>query len=651
MNATQTSSTNNSKKSSLRTVLFVAILGVGLVTVLAISGLALGTISHNNSQAMDDLELELRRGFDLYLRYQVETAYTMLGEVYRQHETGELSYDEAFRLGTTLLREIRYGLEETDTTDGYFWADTSAGVNVVLFGNEAVEGTDRDDLQDALGNYLIQDIREAAMQGGGFTDYYFARPGEAEAEPKRGYSLYFEPFDLVIGTGAYTVEIDALLAERAAELAERFSAALLTFALVALIGMAVTSGFLYYVTRRVLGPIQRTAAALNDAAKGQGDLTRRLPVNSHDEIGQLAQSFNDFSSSLELMIIKIRGSAGRLDETGIGLASNMEEMAAAVNQIAANIESVAGLIEKQTQSVGDSSSAVEEIDRNINSLEQIIEQQAGAVTESSASIEQMLSNISSIGRSVEQSDSRIKELVGAAEDGKQRVGAVNSSLQEVAAESDSLLEANRVIATVAAQTNLLAMNAAIEAAHAGQYGHGFAVVAEEIRALAEKASQQAKATGASLKSIKGLIDGVADTSDGAEQKFSLVLEMIREVSRLGAEIRQALEEQNTGSREIMTALEHMNSLMTQVTTGAQEIGTGRAAVLQEIGRLQEISRQVRESIDEMQTGVGEINTSVTNVSVMSGENKELIGGLVELVSQFEVSETEQSVSGYSRSEP
>ncbi|MCA1755711.1 MAG: cache domain-containing protein, partial [Spirochaeta sp.] len=615
MNATQTKSSTN-KKKSLRTILFVAILGVGLVTLLAISGLALATISRNNNQAMNDLELELHRGFDTYLRFQVETAYTMLEEMYQQYEAGRLRYDEAFQLGTSLLREIRYGLEETDTTDGYFWADTSKGLNVVLYGNEAVEGTNRNEAQDAVGNYLIQDIREAAMQGGGFTDYFFPRPGETEAEAKRGYSMYFEPFDLVIGTGAYTVEIDALLAEREAELAERFNAALMTFVLVALVGLGVTSGFLFFVTRRVLGPIQRTAAALDDAARGEGDLTRRLPVNSEDEIGQLAQSFNDFSRTLELMIMKIRGSAGRLDETGIGLASNMEEMAAAVNQIAANIESVASLIEKQIQSVGDSSSAVEQIDRNINSLEQIIEQQAGAVTESSASIEQMLSNISSIGRSVEQSDGRIKELVGAAEDGKQRVAAVNSSLQEVAAESDSLLEANRVIANVAAQTNLLAMNAAIEAAHAGQYGHGFAVVAEEIRALAEKASQQSKATGASLKSIKGLIDGVADTSEGAEQKFSLVLEMIREVSRLGAEIRQALDEQNTGSREIMTALEHMNSLMTQVTTGAQEIGTGRAAVLQEIGKLQEISRQVRESIDEMQTGVGEINTSVANVSVM-----------------------------------
>jgi len=165
MNTAQTSSAHTSKKKSLRAVLFVAILGVGLVTVLAISALSLVTISRNNNQGMNDLELELRLGFDLYLRYQVETAYTMLDELYRQHETGQLSYDQAFRLGTTLLREIRYGLDEADTTDGYFWADTSAGVNVVSFGNQAVEGTYRNELQDAVGNYLIQNIRAAAMQG------------------------------------------------------------------------------------------------------------------------------------------------------------------------------------------------------------------------------------------------------------------------------------------------------------------------------------------------------------------------------------------------------------------------------------------------------------------------------------------------------
>ena len=119
-------------------------------------------LSNANQQALDDLETELRDSFDLYIRYQAETAYTMLEEVYRLHQEGQYTYDEAFEIGTSLLRETRYGLEPQDVTDGYFWADTGEGVNVALYGDEDVEGTDRDDMQDAVGNYLIRDIREAA---------------------------------------------------------------------------------------------------------------------------------------------------------------------------------------------------------------------------------------------------------------------------------------------------------------------------------------------------------------------------------------------------------------------------------------------------------------------------------------------------------
>ncbi|WP_018525163.1 methyl-accepting chemotaxis protein [Alkalispirochaeta alkalica] len=627
------------KRKSLKRTLVFGILGVGFVTILAVTLASIVIISDSNRAALDDLDQELRVSFDRLIRFQVETAYTLLEELDRLAREGVLSREVAYETGVSLLREIRYALHPEDTADGYFWADTREGVNVVLYGRDDVEGKSRINLQDARGNYLIQDILAAAMAGGDFVNYYFPKLGETEPEPKRSYSMYFEPFDLAIGTGAYTDDIDALVEERAEEMRSRFVTLLLIQAIIAIAGLALMGGLLAFISSRVVKPICRTVASLEEAARGKGDLTRRLPVDSADEIGLLAESFNLFTSSLEKMILQIRKSAYRLNEQGTSLSSNMEETAAAVNEISANIESIGGLIDRQSTSVSESSSAVEEIDRNINELERIITQQAGAVTESSASIEEMISNIVSIGNTVSQSDERIKELVKAAEGGKEQVGAVNRHLQKVALESESLLEANKVISSVAAQTNLLAMNAAIEAAHAGQYGQGFAVVANEIRSLAEKTTQQSKATGASLKSIKGLIDGVAGTSGEAEITFAKVLEMIMTVSYLGEEIRHALEEQNTGGREILTALEKMKGLMTEVSAGAGEIGTGRATVLEEITRLREISGQVTESMTEMRAGLGEINTAITDITSDMAENKDLIDGLASLVTQFVVDES------------
>lgn len=626
-------------KKTIKGVLMMGVPAVGLITVVAITVAALVILSDTQQRALEDLDAELRGSFDLMIRYQVETAYTMLEELHRQSEIGNISPDTAYELGVTLLREIRYALAETDTADGYFWADTLAGVNVVLYGNEAVEGTDRDDLQDATGLYLIRAIRDAALRGGDFIDYYFPKLGETEPEPKRGYSLYFEPFDLVIGSGAYTDEIDRLVADRATVMESRYRALLGFLVGMAVAGLGAIGVLLVVMSRRILRPIERTTRALEEAARGQGDLTVRLPRERDDEIGRLAAGFNDFSASLEEMIRGVRASTGRLEETGGTLASNTEQMAAAVNEITANIDSVAGLIDRQGNSVSESGTAVEQIDRNINALERIIEQQAGAVTESSASIEEMLSNIESIGRSVEESDTQIRDLVTAAEGGKQEVAGVNSRLQEVVSESESLLEANRMISAVAAQTNLLAMNAAIESAHAGEYGRGFAVVAAEIRDLAEQASGQAKVTGTSLKNIKQLIDTVAASSAQAERTFETVLEMIRTVSRVGTEIRHSLVEQNAGSKEVMTALSVMNEITTQVSAGAREIGTGRAAILDQITRLREISDQVRHSIEEMQTGLREMNRSVNDVAAMGGENRDLVSSLAGSIARFRVSET------------
>ncbi|MFW6362758.1 MAG: methyl-accepting chemotaxis protein, partial [Spirochaeta sp.] len=592
----------------------------------------------SNMKTRDLVESLAHDSFDRMIRYQVETAYTMLEEIRRQEQQGVLSSEEAYQLATNLLREIRYALQDGDTADGYFFADTSDGINVVLPGNASVEGTDRNDLQDAQGNYLIQDIRRAAMNGGGYTEYYFPRLGGDEPQQKRAYSLYFAPYDLVIGTGAYTDDIDAVILDASGEQRELLQRGFFAMLLLGVGGAGLIVFLMFLTTSSLTRPLRLTIQLLQQAAEGSGDLTKRLPNHRLTELNDLAESFNQFSHVLEELIVQVRSTTVQLGETGDSLAANSEQMAGAVNQISAGIESVHTLIATQTGQAAGAAETVHGMDTHIRNLLQEIEHQSAAVTESSASIEEMIGNIQSVARNVERNDENVQELVHAADDGRAKLKSVNNGIQDIVEKSESLLEANRIIASVAAQTNLLAMNAAIEAAHAGEYGAGFSVVADEIRSLATKASEQAKQTGASLKSIKEVIDLVADSSSAAEHSFENMGGLVQTVSRLEGEIRMAMEEQNSAGQQVLQALEEMNGLMTNVRTGAEEIRNGSNSLSQVMQQLTELSGQVKSSMDEMSVGIKEMNTAVMTVSDMSGSNRGIIEDLAGQVRSFKVSQ-------------
>lgn len=552
-----------------------------LFVVMVFFTLSLGTkIKEYGVSTTGDIMLD-----DQKAKIQVasHTIALSLGNAITQVDSSEEKID--------LIRRNIDNIRFEDDRSGYYFVYKRT-TNVALPPKKELQGKDLGDLKDKNGVYLVRELYKKASSGGGFVEYVWPKPGAGDV-PKLSYAEMIPGTDMWVGTGVYLDNIASSQAIMETAMSSQVKKDMVSLLLIA---GSIFVGIITLSMMIALGLVRGLKVMIvnfQDIAEGEGDLTKRINIQSKDEIGELAKWFNIFIEKLQGIVKQIAvnsssvtSSSNLLSDISRNLLDNSEDTSQRATNVAASSE---------------------EMSTNLSSVAAAMEESATNANMVAVAAEEMSSTINEIAENAERARGVSLDAVNQAED-------ASSNMNELGTAANKIGRMTETITEISEQTNLLALNATIEAARAGEAGKGFAVVANEIKELAK---QTAEAT----LEIKTLVEAVQSTSDKTGKGISSITEVIVGVNETVGTIATAVEEQTATTREIAENIAQASQGIQEVNENVSQSSSVASEITQDIAEVSTASQNISTSSQAVEDNARELQESATQLNNIVGSFK------------------------------
>ncbi|WP_022850736.1 methyl-accepting chemotaxis protein [Limisalsivibrio acetivorans] len=533
---------------SLRLKIGLALVVGVLISVIAVSAVSIYNIKNQTEEQVEAFSEKLLQDRKVELKGLMEMAYSSIASVY---ENADVDDEEAKEKAADILRQLAY------EGDNYVFATNFNGLMISHRISPQLEGKSLWDAKTPSGEYFIRGMIQEAKSGSGFYEYTWENPETKKDGQKLSYVIGLDKWEWMIGTGFFIDDIKdevAKIEERASRDLRALVIKILIFAIV-ILGLVLV--FTAVFTKLIVKNLTTTADVLKNISEGEGDLTVRLEAKSRDEVGLVAQNFNAFLEKLRELVDSVKENAMSVASGSTQLASSSEQISVTFHDQSSQVSSVAAATEELTSS----SSEV------MQSLSEGMAQSREAVEKT--------------GKGQESLNRAIGEIDGI----REKVEKLNSTIGNLSKSSEDIGSIVNVINDIADQTNLLALNAAIEAARAGEAGRGFAVVADEVRKLAERTQtatseisgiisslvSETKAANSDMEAAQSQVQSGVDVINETGTVFGEVVDTMQSVERVNGIISNAVEEQTTTIVSINDNTQAISSGLEESSVAMQEI--------------------------------------------------------------------------------